>query len=75
MSEAPRNYSGDCAVECGQCMQKGSKQLLLSQVITVFIKEDCKIPIHFLWHAVEVLPPALVCDVIIQVGHWHHRNG
>ena len=37
-------------------MQKGSEQLLLITSYNGVYQEDYKIPIHSLWHAVEVLP-------------------
>ena len=56
MSEAPRNYSGDRTFCCGQCMQKEWQQLLLIASYNSVYLEDYKIPIHSLWHAIEVLP-------------------
>ena len=51
-------------------MQKEREQLLLITSYNGFYREDYKMPIHSLWHGVEVLPhgPALVRDVIMQVG-------
>ena len=51
-------------------MQKQRQQLLLITSYNIAYQEESEFAIHSLWHAVEVLPPALVRDVIMQVGHW-----
>ena len=55
-------------------MQKGSKQLLLITSYKCVYQEVYKIPIHSLWHTIEVLPQPLYvtssCKSAIALSTW-----
>ena len=73
MCEAPRNYSGDRTLCCGQCMQKANSYCW-SQVITVFIRQNSHtFSMARCWSFTP--GPALVRDVMKFTGFHGFQNG
>ena len=66
MSEAPRNSSGDRTFYCSQCMQNERQQHKLQQCLSGGVQA-------FSMAHRPSFTPALMRDVIMQVGHFPCR--